>query len=55
MSEIFGLMLVLATVIAIVMTFGPHGIAYLITWLKLKRTQLLKTKTEPTASGSQDS
>ena len=41
--------------LAIVMTFGSQGIAYLVTWLKLKLMQLRKTKTEPIASGSQDS
>ena len=49
MSEIFGLMLVLAIVIAIVMSFGPHGIAYLVSLAKSKLTQLRKIKTDHTA------
>ena len=55
MTETSELMLVAVCLTAIVMSIGLAGISYLVTWLKLKRTQLLKTKTEPTVSGSQDS
>ena len=48
MNETFGLMLVLAIVIAIVMSFGPHGIGYLVSSVKSKLMQLRKTKTEHT-------
>ena len=46
------LMLVLALVMLFAMSIGPIGITYLVTWLKSKRTQLPKTKTEPTHSDS---
>jgi len=49
MSETFVLMLVLALVIAIVMSFGPQGIGYLVLLVKSKLTQLRKTKTDHTA------
>ena len=48
-------MLVLALAILFVMSIGPVGISYLVTWLKSKRTQSPKTKTEHTASDSQGS
>jgi len=52
MTVEFVLMLVLALVILFVMSIGPQGISYLVTWLKSKRTQSPKIKTEPTVSDS---
>ena len=52
MTVEFALMLVAGLVILFVMSIGPVGITYLVTWLKSKRTQLPKTKTEPTHSDS---
>jgi len=45
-------LIAVALVILFVMSIGPIGISYLVTWLKSKRTQLPKTKTEPTHSDS---
>jgi hypothetical protein len=55
MTVEFVLMLVLGLVILFVMSIGPVGISYLVTWLKSKRTQSPKTKTEHTVSDSQGS
>ncbi len=49
MVELFTLMLVVVCLIAIVMSIGMPGMIYLIEWLKSKRTQSPKTKTDPTA------
>ena len=48
-------LIAVALAILFVMSIGPIGISYLVTWLKSKRTQSPKTKTEHTASDSQGS
>ena len=52
MTVEFVLMLAVALVMLFAMSIGPIGISYLVTWLKSKRTQSHKTKTEPTVSDS---
>ena len=48
-------LIAVALAILFVMSIGPVGISYLVTWLKSKRTQSPKIKTEPTVSDSRDS
>ena len=55
MDVVFGLMLVAALAIAIVISIGYEGIYCLTTLWRCKLTQSPKTKTEPTVSGSRDS
>jgi hypothetical protein len=55
MTETSELMLVAVCVTAIEISIGLPGISYLVMWLKSKRTQSHKTKTEHTVSDSQDS
>ena len=55
MTVEFALMLAVALVMLFAMSIGPIGMSCLVTWLKSKRTQSLKTKTEHTHSDSRDS
>ena len=55
MESPFGLTWDLALLILIVIVFGLSGMPLLASWLRYERMRLRKTKTERSASDSQDS